>query len=252
MSARARLLLFLLGAAGLAVALAAGFGGLSEFGARVTAYGRHFIGVASRQRHVTDIVSAVTFDYRGIDTLFEEFMLFAAVTGISVLLRPLADEQRRRPEEERPDRSIPAPSPTVAFLGVILCAVLVVFGIETVTHGQVSPGGGFQGGVVAASAVLVLYLATDYRTIDRFQPRPLTEGADGAGALGYVVLGAAGLAAGGVFLRDVVPLGSAGMLWSGGTIFLLNLTVGLEVAGGLTLVASDFLDQMAVIRGASR
>ena len=40
------------------------------------------------QRHATDVVSAVSFDYRGIDTLFEEFILFAAVAGVSVLLRP--------------------------------------------------------------------------------------------------------------------------------------------------------------------
>lgn len=251
MSEAVRVRLFLAAAAGLAVVLAVGLGGLTPFGHRVAAYGEHFARVAVSQRHTTDIVSAITFDYRGIDTLFEEFMLFAAVTGISVLLRPLADERRNAPEDQAPDRYIPPPSPTVGLLGVILCTVLVVFGVETITHGQVSPGGGFQGGVIAASAIFVLYLATDYRTIDRYKPGPLLEAADGAGAWGYAAVGLAGLATGGAFLLNVIPLGTPGMLWSGGTIFVINLTAGLEVAGAFVLLVSEFLDQTEVVRGSN-
>lgn len=251
MSEAVRVRLFLAAAAGLAVVLAVGLGGLTPFGQRVAAYGEHFARVAVSQRHTTDIVSAITFDYRGIDTLFEEFMLFAAVTGISVLLRPLADERRNAPEDQAPDRHIPPPSPTVGLLGVILCTVLVVFGVETITHGQVSPGGGFQGGVIAASAIFVLYLATDYRTIDRYKPGALLEAADGAGAWGYAAVGLAGLATGGAFLLNVIPLGTPGMLWSGGTIFVINLTAGLEVAGAFVLLVSEFLDQTEVVRGSN-
>ena len=133
------------------------------------------------QRHATDVVSAVSFDYRGIDTLFEEFILFAAVAGVSVLLRPLADETRQLPVDEAPDRRIPPPSPTVGFFAVVVAPLLVVVGLETVTHGQISPGGGFQGGVVVASAVYVIYLATSYTNVERFEPgslsrRPMVSG----------------------------------------------------------------------------
>lgn len=249
MSDRSRRRVFLVAAAGLAVVLAVGLGGLSPFGARIPAYGAHFVRVALAQRHTTDIVSAITFDYRGVDTLFEEFMLFAAVTGISVLLRPLADERRSAPADQAPDRRIPAPSPTVGLLGVLLCTVLAVVGVETLTHGQVSPGGGFQGGVIAASAVFVLYLGTDYRTVDRYQPGAAVEGAEGLGAWGYTAVGLAGVASGGAFLGNVLPLGTPGTLWSGGTILVLNVAAGVEVAGAFVLLVSEFLDQMEVIRG---
>ena len=43
-------------------------------------------------------------------------------------------------------------------------------------------------------------------------------------------------------------LGVAGNLISGGTIPLLNLVVGVEVASGFAILASEFLDQTAVIR----
>jgi multicomponent Na+:H+ antiporter subunit B len=68
------------------------------------------------------------------------------------------------------------------------------------------------------------------------------------GALGYVVIGLLGLLAGEVFLSNVVGLGGTGNMIAGGTIALLNLTVGLEVAGGFAILASEFLDQTAVIR----
>ena len=248
MSRRARLTLFAVAAAGLAVTLGAGLAGLPSFGGQVTAYARMLNEMAPWQRHVTDVVSAITFDYRGIDTLFEEFILLAAVAGISVLLRPLSDEIRQQPQDNAPERSIPPPSPAVWLLAVFLGSLLVLTGLETVTHGTLTPGGGFQGGVVLASALYVIYLGTNYVTVERFQPDALLEASDGMGASGYILIGLLGLLAGTDFLSNVVGLGVTGNLISGGTISLLNLVVGVEVAGGFAILASEFLDQTAVIR----
>jgi multicomponent Na+:H+ antiporter subunit B len=248
MSRRVRLVFFAVAVSALAVTLGAGLVGLPSFGSQITAYARMLNGLAPRQRHVTDVVSAISFDYRGIDTLFEEFILLGAVAGISVLLRPLSDETRDLPEEKAPDRAIPPPSPAVWLLAVFLSSLLVLTGIETVTHGQLTPGGGFQGGVILASSIYVVYLGTNYTTVERFQPAPLMEASDGVGASGYVLLGLLGLFAGAPFLSNVVGLGVSGNLISGGTIPLLNLVVGVEVAGSFAILASEFLDQTAVIR----
>jgi len=252
MSRRARLALFAAAAAALAVTLGAGLAGLPSFGSQLTSYARLLNELAPRQRHVTDVVSAITFDYRGIDTLFEEFILLAAVAGISVLLRPLSDEVRELPEDKAPDRAIPPPSPAVWLLTVLLSSLLALTGLETVTHGVVTPGGGFQAGVILASALYVIYLGTNYRTVERYQPAPLLEASDGVGAFGYVVIGLLGLLAGDVFLSNVLGLGGTGNMIAGGTIAVLNLTVGLEVAGGFAILGSEFLDQTAVIRTKSR
>jgi len=136
----------------------------------------------------------------------------------------------------------------VWLLAVLLSSLLVLTGLETITHGQLTPGGGFQGGVVVASGIYVIYLGTNYVTVERFQPDALLEASDGVGASGYVAIGLLGLLAGAAFLSNVVGLGVTGNLISGGTIPLLNLVVGLEVAGGFVILASEFLDQTAVIR----
>ena len=81
MSRPARLLFFAVAAAGLAAALGVGLAGLPSFGSQTSAYARMLNELAPVQRHVTDVVSAINFDYRGIDTLFEEFILLATVAG---------------------------------------------------------------------------------------------------------------------------------------------------------------------------
>ncbi len=248
MSRHARLLFFAVAAVGLAVTLGVGLAGLPSFGGQTSAYARMLNEVAPRQRHVTDVVSAINFDYRGIDTLFEEFILLGTVTGISVVLRPLSDETRQLPADKAPDRTIPPPSPAVWLLSVFLSSLLLLVGLETVTHGTLTPGGGFQGGVILASALYVVYLGTNYRTVERFKPPVLLEASDGVGASGYVFIGLLGLLAGADFLSNVLGLGGTGNLLSGGTIWALNLVVGAEVAGGFGILASEFLDQTAVIR----
>jgi multicomponent Na+:H+ antiporter subunit B len=217
-------------------------------GAQISVYAHLLNHLAPAQRRVTDVVSAISFDYRGIDTLFEELILFSAVTGISVLLRPLDDEARQLPEEAAPGRRIPHPSPAVGLLGVVLSPLLVLIAIETMTHGQLTPGGGFQGGVIMASGLYVLYLATDYATAKQYQPTLLLEASDGIGTGGYVLVGALGLFAGVAYMSNIVGLGHSGNLISGGTIPILNAVVGLEVAGAFAILGSEFLDQIAVIR----
>jgi multicomponent Na+:H+ antiporter subunit B len=247
-SRRARLMLFAVAAAGLAATLGVGLAGLPSFGSQISAYAAMLNKVAPLQRHVTDVVSAINFDYRGLDTMFEEFILLGAVAGISVVLRPLSDETRQLPADKAPERSIPPPSPAVWLLAVVLGSLLVLISLETFTHGTLTPGGGFQGGVVLASALYVVYLGTNYRTVARFQPALLLESADGVGASGYVFIGLLGLLAGTAFLSNVIGLGGTGNMLSGGTIWALNLVVGAEVAGSFAILAAEFLDQTAVIR----
>ncbi len=68
------------------------------------------------------------------------------------------------------------------------------------------------------------------------------------GASGYIIIGLLGLLAGTYFLSNVIGLGTTGNLLSGGTIWLLNVVVGVEVFGSFAILASEFLDQTAVIR----
>src|SRR3954469_4160857 len=84
---------FLVAAAGLGVLLIWGLAGLPDFGDYSGVYGETLNRVAVAERHATALVTAVNFDYRGFDTLGEEFILFAAVLGLALLLREQRDEE---------------------------------------------------------------------------------------------------------------------------------------------------------------
>jgi multicomponent Na+:H+ antiporter subunit B len=248
MTPSGRRMLFLVGAAGFLALLVWGFGGLPDFGNYRGPYGDILNRVAVDERHVSNIVAAVVFDYRGFDTLIEECILFAAVVGVALLLRAGRGEEEHSPEDSAEDRKAPDTSAPVRVVGLGIIGPAVLVGVYVVAHGHISPGGGFQGGVVLAAASLFVYLAGEYVSFRRVNPTSLIDFAEGAGIAGYVGIGLAGLGAGAAFLDDWLPLGTAGNLLSGGTIPLLNLSIGLAVSAGVVLLLYELLEQALVIR----
>jgi multicomponent Na+:H+ antiporter subunit B len=129
--------------------------------------------------------------------------------------------------------------------------VLVSLGVYVVLHGALTPGGGFQGGVVLASGPVVLLLAGRYLAIKRLLPAWALEALDGIGASGYALLGIAGLVLASAYLKNFLPFGIPGRLLSGGFIPLNSIAVGLEVTGAFLLVWTEFFDQALLIRAGS-
>jgi multicomponent Na+:H+ antiporter subunit B len=246
MTPRIRLGLFLAGAAGFLALLVWGLTGLPDFGDFRGAYGRALNGRTQPERHVTNVPTAVNFDYRALDTLGEEFILFAAAVGIAVVVRFRRNEEERPVED--PDARLGEPSDALRAAGVILVGPLLVLGFYIVAHGHLTPGGGFQGGVLLAGALLFVYLAGAYTTLRRASPWLMIEVGESVGAGGYALLGLAGLLGASAYFANLVPLGPLGTVQAGGTIPLANLVVGLEVAAAFTIVFSELLDRSLVVR----
>jgi multicomponent Na+:H+ antiporter subunit B len=216
---------------------------LPPFGAPTSAYGDVVNALAPGLRRVSNMVAAVNFDIRGFDTLGEECMLLCAVTGAVMLLRGSRGERdsdkaghiEGRPEIERSD------------LSVLLCragaTVLLVFGLYVVLHGTVTPGGGFQGGVIAASGLLLVYLGEGYRSWRDVVHAPTLAALEGAGALIFVLAATLPLLSGHEALDNRLPLGTYKDLWSGGVIFVTNFAVGLSVAGSFGLLLLEFMEE---------
>jgi multicomponent Na+:H+ antiporter subunit B len=133
--------------------------------------------------------------------------------------------------------------------GYVLLPLVLVIALDSVAHGQVTPGGGFQGGIMLATAVHLLYVAGRYRSLERLRPMPLAETAEAAGTAAFVVVGFAGLLVSGSFLANFLPYGGFGTLLSAGTVPVLNVVVGIAVgSGGVVLLAQFFRQVFAVTR----
>ena len=172
LSFAARRRLFLIGAAGLGALMLWGLGGLPDYRDFTPLYGQVMNEVAVEERSTTAVVTAVNFDYRGFDTLGEEFILFAAVLVLALLLRRLREERQGQLAGDPRHRH--TTSAAVRLTCVALVGPTVLLSIYITMHGHLTPGGGFQGGVIAATALLLVYLGSDYTTMRATAP-------DGAG-----------------------------------------------------------------------
>ena len=237
MTRRARLWLFTPAVAGFGALLTWAVVGLPDFGSTEHRYGFLINHVALPERHMTNAVTALVFDYRGFDTMGEEFILFAAVTGVVLLLRQ-HERGRAKSESTRGD--------AVRVMGVLGVGVGVLIGLWLIAFGFVTPGGGFQGGVAVASGVVLLYLVADHRAWSRVGRHDVLEPFEGVGAGAYVVIGVAALIAGMPFLTNLLGPGEAGTVCSGGSVALVNWAAGTEVAAANLLLFREFLQEYIV------
>ncbi|MGW6787588.1 MnhB domain-containing protein [Streptomyces chartreusis] len=240
MNPRTRLWLVAVGLAGVAALLVVACLDLPHFGGDRHPYGDRAVH-ASLDRHTANTIASVNFDQRAFDTLGEMTILFAAVVGCVVLLRQTRDEHRARPAPA-------VVAPPVRRYALLVLPVALLVGLYVIAHGQLSPGGGFQGGVVAATSLHLLYLGADYRALERIRPVGLFEVGDALAASAYLVTGLAGLIGGTAFLANtLLPYGTFNTLSSGGTVPLLNAAVGMEVACAVVVLLARFLDQAVEI-----
>ncbi len=153
-------------------------------------------------------------------------------------------------EAERGERQ-PSPSTPDALrvAGAVLVGPLVVLGGYVVTHGQLTPGGGFQGGVILAAGLLLAYAAGQVVMMERVEPTTLVEVADATGALAYALVAIGGLVFAAAALYNFLPYGTTGQLLSAGTIPVLSIAVGVEVTGAVALILTELLDQTLLVSG---
>lgn len=205
-------------------------------------YGDVMSSLSVYERHATDVVNAIDYDYRGFDTLGEEYILFTSVIGVMLLLR------NPEPKEGTADAD-EGLSETVKFGSAVCFALLLVFGFYICTHGQLTPGGGFQGGVVIATAFMLVYIAENLKNFNAITSHPLMEALEALGAGLYALTGLSALLISAPFLTNWLPLGTTGDVFSSGTIAVISASVGLEVAAGFILLSYTYLQD--IISGGS-
>ena len=126
-----------------------------------------------------------------------------------------------------------------------LIVFIVIFGLYVIAHGQVTPGGGFQGGAVIVSGVVMLLVAFSSKELKKSLRERVLSIMESTGALIFIILAFVGigtaffynLLVGTPIFGHIPPIGpNPGDIWTGGVVPLMNLAVGIKVVAGLSAV----------------
>jgi len=126
-----------------------------------------------------------------------------------------------------------------------LILFILVFGLYVIIHGHITPGGGFQGGAVIVSGVVMLLVAFSSQELKKSLRERVLSIVESSGAVIFIVLAFAGigtvffynfLVGTPIFGRIPAPGPGPGDIWTGGVIPLMNFAVGLKVIAGLSAV----------------
>lgn len=128
----------------------------------------------------------------------------------------------------------------------IIVGLIFLFGLYIVLQGHLTPGGGFGGGTIITGAVVLLVLAFGSDVLGLRSREATATFFEALGILLFVivVMGALFLSYKSnilpVFFTNFIAKGIPGNLLSAGFIPLLNIFIGMEVAGSLFLIFLAF------------
>ena len=177
-----------------------------------------------------NIVSGMILDYRAFDTLGESHVLFIATCTVLILLR--RDGKREQALDEDNDR-IHEPKDDVILQTAarILVPPIFLFGIYIILAGHLGPGGGFSGGAVIGAGLILYLNAFGFTRTERFFTARTYRRMSFCALACYSLAKSYSFYTGANHIESVIPLGTPGAILSGGLILVLNICVGVVVAG---------------------
>lgn len=127
------------------------------------------------------------------------------------------------------------PSIIVKSVAGVVFPLAFVYGVYIFVHGHLTPGGGFQGGTIIASSVILIYLGFGRLNV----PESLITALESIAALCFIGLGCIGILRGGNFLWNAIGLGEAGTLLSAGILGPIYVAIGVKVGTELTSIFNN-------------
>jgi len=189
--------------------------------AELNATARYYADHTAQDIGSANIVTAIVVTYRGLDTLGEVTVLFLAAAIVGLVL-----SQGRQPASAATRRNLTPVGELLATGSRFLAPLIMLLGVYIFVNGHLTPGGGFQGGAVIASGMLLLLLADPLKHFSH----GLISMLESLSGLLYVAIGLLGLFLAGGFLDNrFLPIGELGSLASAGAIPLIYSLIGLKV-----------------------
>ncbi|MCD8007486.1 MAG: hypothetical protein LUF68_00840 [Clostridiales bacterium] len=179
-----------------------------------------------------NIVAGMILDYRAFDTFGESCVLFVALCCVTILLRADKKEDiRLSAREELEDLSYePQEDNVLQQAARLLVPLIVIFGIYVVLNGHISPGGGFSGGAIIGTGLILYLTAFGVRRTRRFMNERVIKTLTVCALTFYCFAKSYSFYTGANHLESIITTGTPGAILSAGLIVYLNICVGIVVA----------------------
>jgi multicomponent Na+:H+ antiporter subunit B len=197
---------------------------------------RRYLEKAEEETHTENVITGVIINYRGYDTMGEVTVIFCALAAVLAVL----GREKRGKIYAYADRSKVPSSVIVKTMVAFLVPFIILFSIYTILHGEISPGGGFQGGaIIGGSMIIFTTIFGLYESSQRI-PQKLRAPLEGSAVITFFIVGVLGLAGGGNFLTFAWPriaenLQPSLVLW-----LTVIVEIGIGLGGAMVLISILF------------
>ncbi len=210
---------------------------------------RRYVQHGGRETGAQNIVAGLILDYRAFDTFGESAVLFTAAVSVLMILgasrrnslkdsqNPHTDPEGRNFSQRGPPvirhhllRKDDAILQGVASLSI---PVILMMGCVVVINGHLSPGGGFSGGAILSTALILAANAFGFERVHNFFNERTFIVSSSTALMIYALSKGYSFFTGANHLHSIIPKGVIGNILSAGLILPLNICVGLIVAGTL-------------------
>lgn len=181
-----------------------------------------------------NLVTGIYLDFRLFDSIFEAGILLIAVSGVMWISQHDIEEKNANFMIDK----YKTPELFITF-SRLLYPVMLLFGLYVIINGHISPGGGFQGGAIVATAILILYYIDISKTINVHKILTIEK-------ILFILLvlttSISIFTRGGVIFTNFMPLDASAdlkMIY----LMILNILIGAKVALGLVAIFTAFLKE---------
>ena len=200
-----------------------------------------YINDSMQEIGVPNIVTSVLASYRAFDTFGEVVVIFTAGMGVLALLSVV----RRPRDNEKIDsynKSMHEQHLILRIVTKMMIPFILLFAFYVQFHGDFGPGGGFQAGVIFASAILLYAMLFGMNTARRVINQSLIQLLAATGVLLYGSIGVVSLLNGKEFF-DYSVLSADPVAGQHLGILLIELGVGITVASVMVIIFFNFADR---------
>ena len=181
-----------------------------------------------------NVVGSIILDYRAFDTFGESCVLFVAACAVLALLQD--DGSVSAPRVSLRRTQPPRHETILRTTSMLLAPIIMVFGCYVILNGHLSPGGGFSGGAILGSSLILYACVFGIKRAGDFMNMRIYHRLISICLVFYAVAKGYSFFTGANDIDTGIPLGTPGKLFSAGLIMPLNIAVGLMVASTVYMI----------------